>query len=64
MVEKRYVSNKIKYLTLNCVVFSKMLSQGKKEQPETHCACLDLRDRPDLFGPFIKHGQNLSNEWN
>ena len=50
MVEKRYVSNQIKYLTLNCDVFSKMPSQGKKEQPEAHCACLDLRDRPICLG--------------
>ena len=61
MVEKRYVSNKIKYLTLSCEVISKMLSQGKKEQPEAHCACLDLRARSDLFGPLINHGQNLNN---
>ena len=56
MVEKRYVSNTIKYLTLSCEVISKMLGQGKKEQLEAHCACLNPRDRSCLFWPFIKHG--------
>ena len=56
MVEKRYVSNTIKYLTLSCEVISKMLGQGKKEQLEAHCACLNPQDRSCLFWPFIKHG--------